>query len=417
MTRLLLSLAVAGGLLSAQTRPDGLLNAKNRGRLYPVGSYELPKSDAELKTMAEAGFNLFRCGSRADLDRVAAVGAQGWIPLSLQAGSDGGKLRARVDELKSHPALAAWEGPDEIVWNFTAYSGLFRQGTHKVKDEWWTQSPNAVDYANKEGSKIMSQLVEGIRVVRQADSARPVWINEAARSDLKFIREYLDDIDYTGCDTYPIHAATRKPMAVAEFTERYLKVGRRRPVWMVLQGFAWGGLDGINEAEVYPTFAETRAMAWAAIVDGAKGVLYWGMDAAPPKPAFRESLHAIAAELAALQTFLVAPDAPGVRVESIDSENFEAPPSRGVRMMARRAASGELLLVLLNEDDRPHMGVVVSGLSAAARPLEELYGAERAVPKRGEFVTRLLPYQVKIFAPSRRWESQKYREGRAFIAP
>ena len=58
---------------------------------------------------------------------------------------------------------------------------------------------------------------------------------------------------------------------------------------MVLQGFAWGKLSDRHEDIAYPTFAETRAMAWATVTHGAKAVLYWGMTAAPPDPGFRQS--------------------------------------------------------------------------------------------------------------------------------
>jgi len=388
-----------------------VLNGKT---IFPVGSYELPASDAELRAMAEAGVNLVRCNTRRDFDRAAAAGMLGWLPLPLHAGAADGKLRAQIDGLKDHPALAVWEGPDEIVWNFTAYSGLFRNGTFPTRDEWWRQTPLAVDYSEREAARIMPNIREAIALIRRLDTRqRPVWINEASRSDLKFIRQYLDHIDITGCDLYPIHAARRDPAAIADITERYKRAGKGRPVWMVLQGFAWGELAGREEPITYPTFAETRMMAWSAIAHGARGVLYWGMDAAPPRPAFRQSLYALTSELAALQPFLVAPDVAGARVEVIDSEDFHAP-GRGVASLIRKAG-GDWLVALVNEDDRPHYGVVVAGL-AGVNLLELLYGNETAAVKGGEFVTRLLPYQVKVFASSRKWESPR-QEGRAFSAP
>ncbi|MFN0169225.1 MAG: hypothetical protein ACKV22_22605 [Bryobacteraceae bacterium] len=382
--------------------------------LFPIGSYELPKTEEGLRAMAEAGVNLFRCHGKKDLDRVAAVGAQGWIPLPFHIGVADGKIRSQVEAVKDHPALAVWEGPDEIVWNFTAYSGLHRNGTFPTRDEWWKQTPLAVDYSEKEAAKVMPNIRAAISLIRQLDTKRrPVWINEAARSDLKFIRQYLDSIDVTGCDTYPIHAATHLPADVAAFTERYKRLAAGRAVWMVLQGFAWGELAGRNEPVTYPTFAETRFMAWAAIARGAKGVLYWGMDAAPPKPVFRESLHAITSELAALHPILTGPEPPGVRIDVIDSEGFDTP-SRGVTMFCRRAGR-EWLVALVNEDSRPHMGVIVSGLREVNR-LELLYGKETAGLVRGEFVTRLLPYEVKVFATNRKWETSR-KAGRDFGQP
>jgi len=402
---------LCGVALCAATTPSGGLLRQGDRLLFPIGSYELPRQEAALREMAAAGINLVRCHNRRDLERAAGAGLLGWVPLPLQLGPDDTRLSGLIESVKNHPALAVWEGPDEVVWNFTAYSGLFRNGAYPTADEWWRQTPLAVDYAEKQAAALLPKLLAGIRMLRGADpAARPVWINEAARSDLKFIRRYVDQIQITGCDIYPIHASRREPLAVAEYTERYKRVGRNRPVWMVLQGFAWGELPGHTEALAYPSFAETRLMAWLAIAHGARGLLYWGMDAAPPAAAFRQSLYALTSELAALQPFLTAPDAPGVRVEVIDSEGFDRP-SRGVSWLCRRTAA-DWLVVLINEDDRPHMGVAVSGLEGAGR-LELLYGAENVELSQGEFVTRLLPFQVKVFATGRNWETAR-KVGRDF---
>jgi hypothetical protein len=69
---------------------------------------------------AHSGINLVRCKNAADLDRVAAVGLQGWVPLPLELG-DTDALRKRILAVKDHPALAVWEGPDEVVHNFTKW--------------------------------------------------------------------------------------------------------------------------------------------------------------------------------------------------------------------------------------------------------------------------------------------------------
>lgn len=410
---LLQFLLLVPGLLAAANASSGFIS-KNGKVLFPIASYELPKDDAALKEMAEAGINLFHCNSKADLDRVAAVGAKGWVSLNMQAGGADEKLRARIVELKDHSALAAWEGPDEIVWNITAYSGLYRNKTYPSPDEWWRQTPLAINYSEREAARIMPNLVSAAKLIRQLDTAgRPIWINEAAESDLKLIREYLDSIDITGCDVYPIHAERRQPMEAANFTLRYRKVGREKPVWMVLQGFAWGELPGYKEATTYPTFAETRAMAWASITNGARAVLYWGMSAAPPVASFRQSLYAMTSELAAAQPLLVVPNARGTRVEVIDSKNFDKP-ARGVSSIIRQLG-GEWLVVLVNEDNFAHMGVVVHGLTGVTH-LDELYSPYRSHVRRGELVTRLLPYEVKIFASSRKWESRR-SEGRGFVQP
>ena len=161
--------------VSAEKPPEGYL-MKNGRAIFPIGSYELPKADAELRAMAEAGFNLVHCGNVADFDRAQAAGMFGWISVPLQLGADNDALRKTVEAVKDHPALAVWEGPDEVVWNFTAYSGLHRTGVYKKPDEWWQQTPFAIEHSEAEARKILPQLRAGCRFVRRLDRSRhPIW--------------------------------------------------------------------------------------------------------------------------------------------------------------------------------------------------------------------------------------------------
>jgi len=79
-----------------------------------------------------------------------------------------------------------------------------------------------------------------------------------------------------------------------------------------------------------------------------------------------------------------------------------------------RAAGPDWLIVLVNEDERPHMSVEVKGLEALnGRQLPLLYGTANATIRGGEFITRLMPLEVKVFATSRKWESA-WPTGRAY---
>jgi hypothetical protein len=58
--------------------------------------------------------------------------------------------------------------------------------------------------------------------------------------------------------------------------------------------------------------------------------------------------------------------------------------------------------------------VEVTGLKELnGRTLELLYGAEKATVEQGEFVTRIKPLEVKVFATTRKYEA-KERKGRVF---
>lgn len=404
---MLLAIVVALFALDAEAQ----LMRENR-KLFAIGSYELPKDDAELRRMAESGFNLVRCGSRADLERVAQAGMQGWMVLPMTGPLE--QVRQKIRETVDHPALAVWEGPDEMIWNFTAFSGLYPK-VHKERGEWNLQTPNALAYASKEGGKVLAAFRESAKALREMDpKKRPLWMNEAAETDMKYIRETLADVQITGCDLYPIRSTGSEPASIGDITRRYMNIGEGRPVWMVLQGFSWHVFPERKRTELYPNFDETRMMAWDAIVNGAQGILYWGSFFVPAEGAeFRQSLHAMAAELAPLHTFLTAAETVRPTVELIESNGRSQPGDRGVRAWLRRAGN-DWLLALVNEDSRAHTGVEITGLTALnGRRMELLYGEDSEPVRDGTIVVRMRPLEVKIYATSRRLETSK-REGREF---
>ena len=374
---------------------DGLLHVDGK-TLFPIGFYHFPEGDAAA-AMAASGVNLFRCGGKDDLDRAQALGAYGWVSLPMHAEltpERDGQIAAILD----HPALAVWEGPDEMVWNFTAYSGLFRDGTHEYKGAWWDQTPNAVAHAEAQAAIIMPNVHAWVARIRELDTKqRPIWFNEAYRSDTIYVRQYMDVVDITGCDLYPVKAAGRPIAEVGDYTERFNRVGEGKPVYMVLQAFSWHELqEKAGEAlpAAYPTFAESRFMAWDAIAHGAKGILYWG-SAYTENTAFLQSIYAVTRELAALQPFLTAKAMDGVSVVLIEEPTLK--PQRGVAHVARMN-NGEGMIVLINEDENEHMGVEVGGLETLnGRTLHLNQGQETIAVTGGRILTRMQPYEVKLF--------------------
>jgi hypothetical protein len=364
--------------------------------------------------MAKSGINIVRCNNKNDLDRAASLGIFGWISLPLQSGSSD-SLRKKIESLITHPALAIWEGPDEVVHNFTAWSGLYRtKGIYKSPDEWRKQTPRAIEYSEEQAKQIIPNIRDSIELIRSLDhSKRQIWINEAAQSDLKFVRQYLNHIDITGCDIYPIREERRDLAIVGDATERWKQVGRnQKPVWMVLQAFSWNELGDYygHKTVVYPSFTESRFMAYDAIIHGAKGILYWGSHYLKSSE-FRQSLYALTSELEALQSFLVAPEYKNASISLIELSRDIS--KRGIKMSVRKA-EGQWIIILVNEDDRAYMGVEVTGIGALnGHVLDLLYGSEKISVEQGELITKIKPLEVKVFATSRRYETD-LREGRDF---
>ena len=164
---------------------------------HKVREGEMGCKKEKLQRMAESGINLVRCSNRASLDSAQAQGMMGWVPLNVLQGATP-ELRKQIETLRNHPALAVWEGPDEIVWTFTAYSFL-KERAGFTREDWNNQIPKAVNYAKKEGDKIIKKMNEGIRLVQELDERNlPFWVNEAADSDVKYVRDYIGSIDITG---------------------------------------------------------------------------------------------------------------------------------------------------------------------------------------------------------------------------
>jgi hypothetical protein len=159
---------------------------------------------------------------------------------------------------------------------------------------------------------------------------------------------WRDAMDVMGLDPYPIlKPAGQNDLAmVGEWTRLGQDaVKRSRPVWMVLQYFPNTAAGG------WPIEADLRAMSWMAIIDGARGLLYWSFGekglAWVKDPREREQKWAelvrITREIKALEPVLLAPD---VAVVSRESSN-------GAVRTLGKAADGARYLFVYNTRSTP----------------------------------------------------------------
>ena len=360
---------------------------------------------------------------RAALDAVARQGLLAWIPLGgLLAPSNEAEakaLEAAIAPLRDHPALAVWEIPDEALWNewwnrtnalaaereklaallrereqagadlgrvrellareaavraradFAAAEALERE----VRSLVGAPEQNAaiqVSRAPASAEAMRQRLLRGRRVVRHIDG-RPIWMNYAPRNTPADIARYAEAADIVGCDIYPVPAhpsqghsdlANKQPSSVGDYTERFRLAGKGRPVWMVLQGFGWRDLHGAPpdakpEQGRRPTREESRFMLFDAIVHGARGALYWGVNYAQAPPEFWTELRAVVREAADWQAVWAARDAdaqPRVEVEPTWG-SLDRPPLA----LAKRGEDKKTFVLVVNEEDEG-LGVRLSGL-------------------------------------------------------
>lgn len=360
---------------------------------FPIGMYELPNTDSELKKMAEAGINLVHANNRRDLDRLHAFGMKGWISLSVQDGLSE-NLRERTSSVWDHPALAVWEGPDEIIWTFTAYSFL-KDRAGFTREDWENQKPIATRHAESVGNDLLYRMRQSIDwLKRNEPNHHPFWMNEAADSDAFYARGYVNSIDIIGCDYYAVRATGTDMQSSGRLVDRWDAIGQGRPVWMVLQGFSWHTIRNDRD-RLYPSFAQSRYLAYDSIIHGAKGILYWGTNTMDD-PDFRQSLYALTSELSFLGPYLVSPTRDEVPA-TIIPDLFE-PAGQGVKTLLYQKGN-DGVLIALNLDQHRHLAVEIGGLeSLNGQRLHLLYGNEMQIPKNGTILTRMQSEEVKVFA-------------------
>jgi len=283
---------------------DGMLMVDGK-RFFPVGIYEFPRTDEQVKEIAEAGFNLIQSSAGAeDLDRARSAGLKAWIPLGayLDAKDEGQQktLAEIVNRFKDHPALIVWEGPDEPLWNvWSSTSTWFRDGqtklfrsyieeaektgtdTSAMKEQFrvFQASVGIADYpaAEDAASKLWSvlgkpsphpellmtgtpqrarELADGLyagrELIRQIDPNHPIWINHAPRNTIPDTAYFNRAAHIAGCDIYPVpdspengHSdiANHRLSCVGDYTDRMQAAAPGKPIWTVLQGFGWGDLS------------------------------------------------------------------------------------------------------------------------------------------------------------------------------
>lgn len=162
------------------------------------------------------------------------------------------KLRRIVRMFREHPGMGVWKGEDEPQW----------------------------------GKKPVAHLVRAYQIIHEEDPNHPVWIVQAPRGTVDELREYNAAYDIGGVDIYPvgyppgthvIAAEKNKSVTlVGDYTRKMLDVvDGHKPIWLTLQ-IAWSGVAKPGKTLRFPTFHEQRFMTYEAIINGARGIIYFG---------------------------------------------------------------------------------------------------------------------------------------------
>jgi hypothetical protein len=253
--------------------PIGLSNGPPPGGKAPNGRNGLAE-------VAAAGVTFVRTG-RADwsakqldaqltaertlLDAAGAHGLHGWLWLgdlpNLPAGATSPQaklLSAVADGVQGHAALRAYKGIDEPRNPFRGANWIRPAG-----------------------------LVRAYQLLHRIDPAHPVVIIQAPIATVAQLARYRPAFDITGADVYPVsyppgtHTQTKNKdiSVVGDITKKMVQAAGAKTVWTTLQ-IAWSGVvpSQKNPAHVprFPTLQQERFMAYQAIVNGARGLVFFG---------------------------------------------------------------------------------------------------------------------------------------------
>jgi hypothetical protein len=360
--------------------------------LFTLGMYERPRTDDEWREWSEAGINLVGCSSREHLDEAREWGMFGWVtvPMILKDDDDGSALVERVEELKDHPVLAVWEGPDEAIW------GIWRLEKGKPP-RFWERPSDLVNELLDKADALVRGLERGVRLIRERDPGRPIWLNEACQSSQSVLARCLPSLDILGFDYFPVPPNDNRQMHhLGLYTERYRQTAVAKEVWVVEQGFSWSSLKEYDEGTGYavPNLDQYRFMAWQAMLRGATGLLWWGSSHEERPAPFMPDLMAVVREINGLQEFMHTGSIPDVVAEV---DHRRAPPVLGASCIVKRVES-KTLLVLINEDPTG-ADVMVRGLdwiqTDELEPITPV--SSELTPVAGGSVTPMNGYETRIY--------------------
>ena len=337
---------------------------------FPLGVWSVDgkKSPAEKAAiLARNGFNTARCDGDL-MDDFASAGMMVLmkVPEKLPSFADPAHFarwdsmyRKRMEKYLRHPSLIGYYNSDEPAW----------RGAES------------------------RPILEAYNYIRKLDPYRPIMLNEAPRGTVTSLRPYAAACDTYGIDIYPIPSpnphsglADKTMTSVGKYTEFCREVVQnRKPVWMTLQGFAWGMVTG-KKPFVFPTHEENRFMAYNAIAHGATGLFWWGINWNDHENwEFLDELGKTVRELRAMSPVFVAE---AVSPSALAAEHPD------LKVLHKKRGQ-ENWYIVLNESPQPVQGSFRLNHAGTLKVFFE----NRTIPCRnGAFTDTFAAYAVHIYS-------------------
>lgn len=373
----------------------------NGRKVFPIGFTLGPPPDGKtpsgkngLQELADAGGTFIRTGAtRQNWDEsiisnetkweIAATraGLYCWVNLrnlasiGAQDAQDEALLRRVVSQFKDNPGLGFWKGVDEPEWDKAA----------------------------------IPPMIRARNIIRELDTNHPIVVLQAPRGTVQSLRPYAVTGDIAGADIYPISyppgtdslLPNKEISMVGDYTRRMMEVSQgKMPVWMVLQ-IAWSGVIREGKTLRFPTFPEERFMTYQAIINGARGLVYFGgnvKQAMAPEDAalgwnwtfWNRVLRPVMEEIGShspLAAALVAPD------PKLPIKVRHGP---GIEFCAREVGS-DLYLLACKREGRT-VQVDFENLPIADGSGEVMFESPRTVKvQQGKFSDWFAPFEVHVY--------------------
>jgi hypothetical protein len=205
-----------------------LMPIGNDGKaFFPIGTYGAPVAD--YKKLKETGYN-FVVASATDLDEVQAAGLMAAVPVHGKKPHWFEEVQATIKKYKDHPAVLCWMLYDEPGYNRADLLDIY----------------------------------ELYKIAYKTDPNHPSYL---VITNPNVYKTFGYCCDVLAVDTYPV--AQGDYTAVGGNLARAIReVPNDLPVWHCGQMFQW-------PAQRRPTAHEHRFMTYAALIEGAKGLLWY----------------------------------------------------------------------------------------------------------------------------------------------
>jgi hypothetical protein len=260
-------------------------------------------------------------------------------------------------EVVNHPALFGYFLGDELLW------------------------------ANMD----LKPILQVYHFLKKIDPNHPVLLNEAPRNSIPALAEYGRACDIYGVDIYPVPAGDHSDLpekglpSVGQYAKRMREaVNDKKPIFMALQGFSWSVLTKDAKPRPYPSFKQTRFMAYDSIINGATVLSWWGLFSVED-PKFYDDLFSVTKELYQITDVLTCPSA---KEKSTCSD-------KAVEFTVKETPNGKVMIAANTSNRKIKVGFksTISG-----NELYVFFENRNVKITNGVFADSFAPYEVHVYS-------------------